>query len=141
MSARRTWPTVGWYMQPCPHTIGRDQTLAHAHAVMRAHGFRHLPVLEDGKLVGVVSSRDLYLIETLRDVDPERVTVVEAMTPDPYAVTPETPLATVTAAMAAHHYGCAVVTDRDARVVGIFTAVDALAILTERLGGDAPRAT
>src|SRR5690606_1318822 len=78
------------YMTQSPHTIGRDQTLAAAHRVMREHGIRHLPVLEGGKLVGIVSQRDLHLLETLDDVDPEQVEVSEAMTQDVYAVGPRT---------------------------------------------------
>jgi acetoin utilization protein AcuB len=108
---------------------------------MRAHGVRHLPVLEGGKLVGIVSSRDLYFLETLRDVDPAEVTVEEAMTQTPYVVSAETPLAEVAAAMAEHHYGSAVVTDAHG-VAGIFTTVDGMralaAVLAERLAARLP---
>src|SRR4051812_11183507 len=80
------------YMTPSPHTLGVEQTLAVASQVMRRHGVRHLPVLRAGTLVGVVSDRDLAALESLRDVDPARVTVEDAMTQSPYAVPPETPL-------------------------------------------------
>jgi acetoin utilization protein AcuB len=61
-------PTIQKYMTPTPHTIGQEQTLQVAHDVMREHGVRHLPVLEGGKLVGLLSQRDLHLVETLREV-------------------------------------------------------------------------
>ena len=131
--------SIGQAMVPCPHTIGRDQPLARAHEVMRTHAIRHLPVLEGGKLVGVLSSRDLYFIETLRDVDPSIVTVEQAMTPVPYVVSEDTPLREVAAAMAEHHYGCAIVTNQRG-VAGIFTTVDGMRALAAMLG-DAPRAT
>ena len=51
--------TIDQVMTPQPYTIGRDQTLATAHQMMRAHLVRHLPVLEHSELVGIVSQRDL----------------------------------------------------------------------------------
>ena len=72
-NASKDW-SVGASMTPQPVTIGRKQPLAIAHRMMRAHGVRHLPVLEHGELVGVVSQRDLYFLETIRDADPEEDT-------------------------------------------------------------------
>jgi acetoin utilization protein AcuB len=115
-----------------PHSVGADQPLAVAHKMMREHGIRHLPVLRGGELVGLVSQRDLYLVETLREVDPAVATVEEAMSQSTYAVAPKTPLAKVARVMAAKKYGCAVVME-DGDVVGIFTAVDALRALASLL--------
>jgi CBS domain-containing protein len=41
-----------------PTTITPDKTFGHAMLVMHEGGFRHVPVIEDGKLVGMVSSRN-----------------------------------------------------------------------------------
>jgi acetoin utilization protein AcuB len=112
-------------MSPCPHFIEQDQPLSAAHAMLRRHGIRHLPVCQQGKLVGLVSAGDLHLLETLDGVDPNEVTVKEAMTPDPYQVRPDAPLRDVVQSMAEHKYGCALVT-QGAEIVGIFTTVDAL---------------
>lgn len=122
------------YMTKSAHTIGREQTLATAHRVMREHGFRHLPVLDGGKLVGIVSQRDLHLIETLADVNPDEVHVEEAMTSEVFTVAPDAPLAEVARRMADQKYGSAVVMTGN-KVVGIFTAVDAERALAEVLGG------
>ena len=46
-------------MTETPHSIGKDQPLAVAHRLMKEHDLRHLPVLEQGKLVGLVSERDV----------------------------------------------------------------------------------
>jgi CBS domain-containing protein len=40
-----------------PQTIDPDEPLGHALLVMHEHGFRHLPVIEAGKIIGIVSSR------------------------------------------------------------------------------------
>lgn len=103
-----------------------------AHAIMRKQGIRHLPVCEHGKLVGLVSAGDLHLVETLDGVDPEHVSVKEAMTPEPYQVRPNAPLRDVVLAMAQHKYGCVLVT-QGAEIVGIFTTIDALRAFAEVL--------
>ncbi|MBN1206811.1 MAG: CBS domain-containing protein [Myxococcaceae bacterium] len=110
------------------HTIGTRSPLTEAHRMMNDHAIRHLPVLEGGRLVGMVSQRDLHLVETLRDVDPKTVTVEEAMSQDAYTVAPEAPLAEVAREMARHKYGSAVII-RGSAVLGIFTTTDALRAL------------
>jgi acetoin utilization protein AcuB len=115
-------------MTPSPHSIGAEQPLAVAHQMMRKHRVRHLPVLRAGKLVGLVSQRDLYLLETLCDLDPEKVTVEDAMSQDVYSVKPSASLARTAQVMADKRYGCAVVME-EGKVVGIFTTVDALRVL------------
>lgn len=127
-------PTIQKYMTTQPHSIGQEQTMATAHRMMREHRFRHLPVLTAGKLVGLLSDRDLNLVETLREVDPEKVLVEDAMTSDPYTVSPDTPLDEVVSNMAEHKYGCAVVM-QNAKLVGIFTTVDACRAFAELLHG------
>ena len=125
-------PKIQAHMTTSPHSIGRDQPLARAHAMMREHQIRHLPVLEGGALLGVLSDRDLRLIETLRDVDPEKISVSEAMSTEVYAVKPDAPLDEVVDAMAKHKYGCAVVIQNH-HVVGIYTTVDVCRSLSELL--------
>lgn len=124
------------YMTPLPYSIGVDQPLTLARQIMHKHRIRHLPVLHGAKLVGVVSERDLALIETLRDVDPAKVQVEEAMTPDPYAATASTPLATVVREMADNKYGCAVIQQGSA-VIGVFTTTDVCRVLADLLTGSA----
>lgn len=119
-------------MTPSPHTIGSDQKLSTAHKVMREHQLRHLPVLRAGKLVGVLSQRDLYFLESLAGVDIEIDCVADAMTQEVYAVHPDDSLREVARIMANRKYGCAVVIDRG-RLLGIFTATDALRHLADAL--------
>lgn len=111
-----------------PVTVGRQQTLAIAHDMMRQNNCRHLAVLEHGDLVGVLTQRDLYFLETIAGVDMEKDKVDDAMSTDAYAVGPDAPVQEVCAEMSRHKYGCAVVIERD-RVIGIFTATDALSVL------------
>ena len=121
-------PCVAQYMTPSPHTVGADQTLAHAHVLMHDYAIRHLPVLRGGKLVGMLSERDLALIEQFDHIDPRATKVEEAMSLGVYQVSPETALDVVVATMATKKYGSAVVA-QDQKVVGILTTVDVCSAL------------
>lgn len=125
-------PTIQKLMTTAPHAVGVDQPLALANTMMKKHGIRHLPVLDGGVLVGVLSERDLRLIEILRDIDTTKVSVEEAMSSEVYAVSPEARLDAVAEAMAKHKYGCAVVMQNN-HVVGIFTTTDACRALADLL--------
>ena len=120
--------TVQKFMTPLPYTIAHDQSLADAHQLMRKHDIRHLPVLKDGRLAGVISQRDLYMIGTLQDIDLKEVAVADAMSTDIYAVGPRTSIRKITEEMVTHCYGSAIVMEGD-DAVGIFTATDALRAL------------
>ena len=42
-------------------TVTRQDTVVHCVALMRKHHVRHLPVVEEGKAIGMISLRDLFL--------------------------------------------------------------------------------
>jgi acetoin utilization protein AcuB len=125
-------PQIKKYMTTDIQTIGDEQPMTVAHRMMREQHIRHLPVLHQGQIVGIVTDRDLHLVETLQDVDPKKIAVSEAMTPDPYVVSPSTSLDEVVSTMAAKKYGSAVVSDHG-HVVGIFTTVDACSAFADLL--------
>jgi acetoin utilization protein AcuB len=121
-------------MTTSPLTVGSDQTLSHAHALMREHRIRHLPVLRGGELVGMLTERDLALIETLKDVDPRKILVEEAMSQSVFGVSPDRAIDEVVSEMAAKKLGSAVVM-QNGRVVGIFTTVDVCTAFADLLRG------
>ena len=125
-------PTIQKYMTTTPHSIGVEQPLSRAHTMMREHEIRHLPVLHGGALVGLLTERDLRLVESLAGVDPTTVKVEDAMSTVVYSIGPETPLDVVVATMGEHKYGSAVIMQND-KVVGIFTTVDVCRALAELL--------
>jgi acetoin utilization protein AcuB len=129
-----TIPIIQAYMSPSPHTIGADQTIGTARRVLREFKIRHLPVLRGSELVGMLTERDVALIEGLDDVDPAQLTVEEAMSVGLYAVAPTTPIDEVAREMAAKKYGSAIVV-RNHKVVGVFTTVDACRALSDLLCG------
>src|SRR5918911_84602 len=69
---RRRCGDVADWMTWHPETIEADDTTQHAGVVMIHGGFRHLPVVEGGRPVGIVSIRDLMRV-VLEDVSPRGV--------------------------------------------------------------------
>jgi len=127
----KTIPQIQKFMTPMPHSVGVKIPLATAHALMREHAVRHLPVQEAGRLVGVLTDRDIKLAGSFRGAG--ELLVEDVMTPEPYTVNPQAPVDQVVAEMARHKYGCALVQQENGKLVGIFTATDALRVLEELL--------
>jgi acetoin utilization protein AcuB len=128
------------HMTPVVHTIGKQASLSEARRAMNDRRIRHLPVMHRGDLIGIVSLRDIELLETLDDVDSDTVMVEEAMSTDVFVVGPSASLASVARTMASRKLGSALVTG-GGQVLGIFTTVDALRALAWALAGEdlAPR--
>ena len=115
-------------MTATPRTVGPTRSLAEARQLMTHHQIRHLPVLDGGRIVGLLSERDLLLVETLPGVRPAEVRVEEAMVQDVFTVPPATPIGEVVETMIDRKLGSAIVTDAE-RVLGVFTTIDALQAL------------
>ena len=120
---------VGQFMTRRPLCCRSDDALVDVRERMMAHKIRHVPVVDEGAIVGIISARDIDTLERYPHADLSRAIVADAMTPTPYVVSVRTPVDQVVRAMAAHRWGSAVVVDRNKRVRGIFTTVDALGLL------------
>jgi CBS domain-containing protein len=122
------------FMTRCPHTIDHDVRLQHARERMQQLDCRHLPVVRDGRLVGVLSERDIDVAESLRagGADTGDPRVVDAMSPHPFTCGADAHLHAVAKEMAAGKYGCAIVLDaaHPTRMIGVFTTTDALLALS-----------
>jgi CBS domain-containing protein len=117
------------YMTPSPATVPPTASVREALDKMRTLGIRHLPVVDAGVLLGVVSDRDVRAVELLPG-GPDALKVEQAMAREPYFVQVDASVRDVAAHMAVEKLGSAVVMDRG-NVVGIFTTVDALRALVE----------
>jgi acetoin utilization protein AcuB len=127
-------PHLSEYMTSGPFAIGPHEPLGNARRLMERYELRHLPVVTDGKLVGIVSDRDMNLVQSLAHAPPDAITVEDAMTPEPYAPPPNAPLQEVVGVMIERKIGSAVVVDAG-EIVGIFTATDAMRVLLDALAG------
>ncbi len=99
---------------------------------MREHDIRHLPVVEERELCGMISDRDVHLFEAIFHCDPHEVHVEEAMSEPPIAVDAETPIDEVVELMGERKLGSVVVKGK-AGIRGIFTATDACRALAQIL--------
>jgi len=124
-------PMISKYMTPMPRAIEPHQSLKTARAWMDEMKVRHLPVRSAAKVIGVITERDINLVAGFKEADLNKVQVADAMTADPYCVTPETHLDVVCANMAENRLGSALVVQENGTLVGVFTYTDALKVLAE----------
>lgn len=137
--------TIGQYMTPVPHSIGLQQPVSRALEFMRQHQVRHLPVLNGGQLVGILSEHDIIVLQGRLEGQQvglnEDLTVEDVMSPEPYAVPATESLAQVLRTMAERRIGSVVVI-QNGRVVGIYTSTDAVQALAKLTGAhDTERAS
>jgi acetoin utilization protein AcuB len=127
-------PAIKSVMTPFPYFVQIDDPVTRAEEIMREHGVRHVPVEENGSLVGIATHRDLALLvnRALDDRSRARIRVRQICVRDPYVVDLNEPLDSVVCEMAARHLGSALVTRED-RLAGIFTVTDACEVLGEIL--------
>src|SRR4249920_162612 len=107
-------PIVGAVMTSFPHFVETEDSVLVLEKMMDEHQIRHLPVQQKGKLVGIVSERDLHH-RIKRSASAQEKTGLKArdiMIDEPYVVAFNTPLNEVSAEMAARHIGSAIVVRR-----------------------------
>jgi acetoin utilization protein AcuB len=127
-------PNAGSVMTPFPYFVDTDEEVAEVERLMRKHHIRHIPVQQDGRVVGIVSERDLFHLgdRFLPNIDKARIRAREIMVDDPYIVAFETPLSEIALEMAKRHIGSAIVLHHE-KLAGILSATDICRILAEIL--------
>lgn len=119
------------FMTPLPHTIGETISLKKAKELMEQYDCHHLPVLNGGQIIGLLSSHDLSLmLLTPKGADS---TVKDFMSLSPYTVDPNQSIKEVATAMLEQRISSAIVRAKDDQPWGIFTSTDALKALATLL--------
>ncbi len=119
------------YTTPCAVSAKSDTSVQKVKQMMDEGGFRHIPILEENEVVGIISDRDLKVLEKVWEgMD---ILAKDIMTTNPYVVSPEVPLDEVVFEMSKNKYGSAVVKSGEEDFLGIFTLTDALNALIEIL--------
>jgi CBS-domain-containing membrane protein len=114
--------SVGDFMTRELVTLKESDDLALAEQMLRLGGIRHLPVVRDGKLVGLVTQRDLLRAFATR---PARTTAAsEVMVRELVSVRPTTSLVRAARAMLEKKFGCLPVCDDEGNLIGIITEAD-----------------
>ena len=128
-------PSLKSVMTPFPWFIHIEDRLGRAAEVMAERDIRHLPVTQDGRLVGVLAERDLQLVMGSVASPEQRagLTVRDACVLDAYVVETSEPLDRVLLTMARRHIGSTLVV-KNGKLAGIFTVTDACRCFAELLG-------
>lgn len=121
---------IGDFMTGAPFCVEESTPLKVALEAMKHSDIRHLPILKEGKLVGIVSHRDISLGICEGTLNPALLTVKSVMKTDPFTVSEEASLFEVTGQMIRNKFGSVIVMS-GAKVAGIFTTIDALRALRD----------
>ncbi len=122
-------PAVRKYMSTSPITIGPVALRSEALTLMRNKKIHHMPVVDNGKVVGLVTDGDLAELVLGGDGKVVR----ELMRTRPYIVSPEALVEDVVREMTLNKLGSAAVVVDNGRVVGMFTATDGLRAFADYL--------
>jgi CBS domain-containing membrane protein len=123
-------------------TLTEDETLAHAQRCMARGRIRHLPVVHEGRLVGLITHRDLLaasfsIFAEVASSEQRRifdtVRVVEAMHRDVVTVSPELSVSKAARILLENKYGCLPVVDDEQQLLGIVTEADFLRLTVQLL--------
>ena len=127
-------PAIKAVMTPFPYSVNIDDAISCAEEIMRLHGVRHVPVEEEGEIVGIATQRDIgHLVNPALDAQGRgRIRVRQICVRDPYIVNLEERLDRVLLQMVERHLGSALVV-RKGKLVGIFTVTDACRVLAQVL--------
>lgn len=135
--------TVGDYMSVDPVTVAPQDSLRRVIELLRRRDIRAVPVVEDGKLVGIVTDRDVRQVAPayplFRDDDEirrytENLTVTAAMSADPMTVSPLTPLVEAAKILETYRISSLPVVE-GFRVVGILSVTDLLRVFVAQNTG------
>lgn len=119
-------------------TVNQDAKLIEAALLMRSSGFRHLPVVNGTRLVGLLSDRDVLHASpsVFEKISPEEynriiesIPVEKVMAREPVTIRPDTPLVEVAKIMHERKYGSLPVVEGDNQLAGILTTTDLLGLL------------
>jgi acetoin utilization protein AcuB len=133
-------------MQTKLFTVTPETTLPEAQRLTAQRGVRHLPVLDGGRLVGIISDRDLkramassatslevhelhYLLDHLK--------VEEIMTRVVITIGPTFPIEAAAVLMIQEKIGALLVTDGE-RLIGLVTETDVLRLFVRAMGAGEP---
>ena len=122
-------------MSPAPWSTSVTSSVRHVLTLLAEADIRHLPILENGSVVGIISDRDLRPVTALADANKDPEALRQAMEQPASSVmssgvvtaNPETDVADVIDLMIEHRIGAVPVVESDsAKLVGIVSYVDAL---------------
>ncbi|MEJ5376174.1 MAG: CBS and ACT domain-containing protein [bacterium] len=123
---------VGDWMVRDVVCVTKDHTIQDCVDLMKKHSIRHLPVLDNGRLVGLVTEGDLRQVFLASLI--EELSIKDVMINDPITVTPDTEIEDAAKVIFYNKIGGLPVVDDQERLQGIITVADILAAFIELMG-------
>lgn len=124
----RRWPIEGPLVRDLmtrePRVVDPEATVREAALIMREEDAGIIPVCQNGRILGVVTDRDLAVRFLAEGGDPDRVPVSEVMSGDVQVATPDDLLVDAIRVMGEEHVRRLPVVDRDDRIIGILSMSD-----------------
>lgn len=105
-------------------TVRESDDIALAESLLRLGGIRHLPVVRGGKLVGILTQRDILRSGSSGKTGARELPVSDVMTREPTTIRPAMGLAIAARLMLERKFGCLPVCEDDGTLVGIVTEAD-----------------
>jgi CBS domain-containing protein len=118
-----------------PRTASPAQSLADAAQIMQSEDVGSVPVVEDGRLVGVLTDRDIAIRAVAEGVDVQTLNVGDVASREPVTVEPGQDLDEALALMARHQVRRLPVVD-DGQLVGILAQADVAIEVKEKKAGE-----
>ena len=102
-----------------PISVSPTTPISEVRQLMESEGARQLTVLQDGKLVGIITDRDLCM--AIHEYVQSSKVVADCMTPDPLTVSPDTPIYRAAQIMSTYKFSALPVIENE-RLVGLITS-------------------
>lgn len=119
-----------------PRTVTPSQSLTEAAQMMKSENAGALPVVDDGRLVGIVTDRDIVVRAVAEGVDLRNLTVGDVASRPVVAITPSQDLDDALAMMAQYQLRRLPVVEWDDVVVGILAQADVALNVKEKRAGE-----
>ena len=123
---------VGEWMERNLVTIDRKTTIQEAISLMKKHSIRHLPVIEEGRLVGLVTEGDMRQVFVASLI--EELSIDDVMIKDPITVKVDAEIDDAARVIHYNKIGGLPVVDEDQGLLGIITVADIMAAFIELMG-------
>jgi acetoin utilization protein AcuB len=127
---------ISEWMSPDPVTVGPLTTVREARKLLRYYGIRHLPVTSGGRVVGIISDRDVRIdesalaalagVEQLSGVLGSGQLVESVMSSPAHTIRADEPVEAAARVMLSRRISALPVVDEDGALVGVITSTDCL---------------
>lgn len=135
MISKRINVPVEEFTTPNPIVADEETHLNELLQKMKQHEIRHIPIVREKQVVGIVSDRDLHIASALNPSNEKTILAKNIMSTDPFTMPSSATLDEVAYEMSKQKIGSTIINDENGEFLGLFTSTDALNALIEIIRG------